>query len=125
METPKNPIITAIDDLNKRQQKIAKTLSDITLDHTTRIVDLAYRCGVLEAIQIRLFSVLAETNPLVHKQVVEELRDSLQHVELKGGQHTAFADHLRALVGSQPGKKVHLKLVPKKVSPATPKPDHS
>ena len=113
MKTSQTTLVTAIKNLETKQKAIAKTLNDISLHYTDCIQDLIYRCGALEAIQIRLFSVLAETNPSAHLRIVEELNDSLQHIEGKGGHDSAYANHLRSLVGSQPGKKVHLKLVPK------------
>ena len=96
---------------------IATTSENISLHHAEMTSELVYRCGVLEAIQIRLFSVLAETNPSEHRQVVEELKKHLDYIESEGGENTSFAAHIRSLAGSKPGKKVHLKLVPKKSPP--------
>ena len=105
METPQHTLADVIKNLENGQKTLAKTMTKITLDHTKRIEDLIYRCAALEAIQIRLFSVLAETNSSIHARLVEELNDSLKHIEGKGGIDSPYADHLRALVGSKPGKK--------------------
>ena len=129
MDTPKNNLSDVLKALDDKHNKVAKEIVDnidkISRHHMEIIQDLIYRCGALEAIQFRLFSVLAETNPLIHKTIVEELKDNLKHIEDKGGAETLYANHVRELVEQSAEKKVHLRLVPKKSSLDLPQQDPS
>jgi hypothetical protein len=124
MENPTNPL-DAIMNLTLKaigevQDNLTLGLSAMNTQMTDEIGKLVLKCAALEAIQLRLFSALAETNPLVHSRIVEELAIVLEMLDKQEAPpNTAFVDHLRALTGIKAESRPLLRLVPPRVSPPT------
>ena len=97
--------------------EIIRCLQDQITTQNENTINLILRTTALEAVQLRLFSALAETNPSVHSTIVGELATVLDIMKENGHQDLVFADHLRALTGIKAESKPLLKLVPKRVSP--------
>lgn len=93
---------------------LTQALTNISGTLTDQICNLTLKLGAIEAVQLRLFSALAETNPKVHSEVVVELAAVLAATEDLAPNNAQFADHLRALTGVKAESKPLLRLVPKK-----------
>jgi len=115
------PITKAVD---ARYGEIAQALTDVNNDLMAHIEELTHRCVCLEAIQIKMFSALSETNPSTHSKIADELKGVLRLMEENGDHNSVFAEHLRMLAGSQAGDKIRLRLLPKRAAPDSNEPNH-
>ena len=103
--------------IDERENSLVKGVIDLNAQLTDQVENLAARCGVLEILQLTLFSALAETNPLAHTRIVNELLKQLDTLEKDGHQDTALVGHLRQVAGVNAASKPLLRLVPKKTVP--------
>ena len=120
MDSPNETLVKVLDSLDKRQKSTSTLVTKTTNDLYRQVTELMMRCSALESIQHRLFTALAEINAPIHSKILDEIKSALSEAESKGISSGPPADHFRSLLDEKPVKKVHLKLVPKRPSPASP-----